>query len=206
MEKAQVLDKSGKVKSEIKLPEGVFSYPVKPHLLYEAAVNYQANQRQGTAATKTRAMVSGSNRKPWRQKGTGRARAGATRSPLWRKGGTTFGPQPRDYSYELPKAAKKNALRSALALKFSEKQLLILDDLKLKEAKTKGAVELLKGLHVDSALIVDSRDNANLFTSLKNLRRVKAVDWSLVNTHDVLKYKWLVLSQLAFESLMEKLK
>jgi large subunit ribosomal protein L4 len=206
MEKAQVLDKSGKVKSEIALPEGVFSYPVKPHLLYEAAVNYQANQRRGTAATKTRAMVSGSNRKPWRQKGTGRARAGATRSPLWRKGGTTFGPQPRDYSYELPKAAKKNALRSALALKFSEKQLLILDDLKLKEAKTKGAVELLKGLHVDSALIVDSRDNAHLFTALKNLRRVKAVDWSLVNTHDVLNYKWLVLSQQAFESLMEKLK
>ncbi len=206
MEKAQVLDKSGKVKSEIKLPEGVFSYPVKSHLLYEAAVNYQANQRQGTAATKTRAMVSGSNRKPWRQKGTGRARAGATRSPLWRKGGTTFGPQPRDYSYELPKAAKKNALRSALALKFSEKQLLILDDLKLKEAKTKAAAELLKGLHVDSALVVDSWDNANLFMSLKNLRRVKAVDWSLVNTHDVLKYKWLVLSQQAFESLMEKLK
>jgi large subunit ribosomal protein L4 len=206
MEKAQVLDKNGKVKSEIRLPEGVFSYPVKPHLLYEAAVNYQANQRQGTAATKTRAMVSGSNRKPWRQKGTGRARAGATRSPLWRKGGTTFGPQPRDYSYQLPKAAKKNALRSALALKFSEKQLLILDDLKLKEAKTKGAAELLKGLHVDSALIVDSRDNTNLFTSLKNLRRVKAVDWSLVNTHDVLNYRWLVLSQQAFESLMEKLK
>jgi len=206
MEKAQVLDKSGKVKSEIKLPEGVFSYPVKSHLLYEAAVNYQANQRQGTAATKTRAMVSGSNRKPWRQKGTGRARAGATRSPLWRKGGTTFGPQPRDYSYELPKAAKKNALRSALALKFSEKQLLILDDLKLKEAKTKAAAELLKGLHIDSALVVDSRDNANLFTSLKNLRRVKAVDWNLINTHDVLNYKWLVLSQQAFESLMEKLK
>jgi large subunit ribosomal protein L4 len=206
MEKVQVLDKSGNVKSEIKLPEGVFSYPVKPHLLYEAAINFQANQRQGTAATKTRAMVSGSNRKPWRQKGTGRARAGATRSPLWRKGGTTFGPQPRDYSYQLPKEAKKNALKSALALKFSEKQLLILADLKFEEAKTKEAVRFLKGLNIDSALVVDSRDNANLFTSVQNIRRVKAIDWSLINTYDVLSYKWLVFSQKAFESLMEKLK
>ncbi len=206
MEKAQVLDKSGKVKSEIALPAGVFSYPVKPHLLYEAVINYRANERRGTAATKTRAMVSGSNRKPWRQKGTGRARAGATRSPLWRKGGTTFGPQPRDYAYALPKEAKKNALRSALVLKYSEKQLLILDDLKLAEAKTKQAVILLKGLNIDSALIVDSRDNAPLFTSLRNIQRVKAVDWSLVNTRDVLKYRWLVFSRQAFESLMERLK
>ncbi len=206
MEKAHVLDKSGKVKSEVKLPETVFSYPVKPHLLFEAVVNFQANQRRGTAATKTRAMVSGSNRKPWRQKGTGRARVGSTRSPLWRKGGTTFGPQPRDYSYQLPKQAKKNALRSALSLKLSEKLLLIVDDLKLKEAKTKGAVDLLKSFHVDSALIVDNRDNRNLFMSLKNIRRVKAVDWRLVNSRDILNYRWLVISQQAFGSLMEKLK
>jgi len=206
MDKAQVLDKAGKVKAEITLPAGIFSYPVKPHLLYEAAVNYQANQRRGTAATKTRAMVSGSNRKPWRQKGTGRARAGSTRSPLWRKGGTTFGPRPKDYAYELPKAAKKNALRSALALKFSEKKLLILDDLKLEAAKTKQTASVLKGLHIHSALIVDSRDNTSLFASIRNIPRVKAVDWSLVNTRDVLSYSWLVLSRQAFESLMEKLK
>lgn len=206
MDKAQILDKAGKVKAEITLPAAIFSYPIKPHLLYEAAVNYGANQRRGTAATKTRAMVSGSNRKPWRQKGTGRARAGSTRSPLWRKGGTTFGPQPRSYAYELPKEAKKNAMRSVLALKFSEKKLLILDDLKLETAKTKQTAGFLKGLNIHSALIVDSRDNAPLFASIRNIPRVKAVDWSLVNTRDVLSYSWLVLSRQAFESLMEKLK
>jgi len=206
MQKAQVLDKSGKVKSEIELPDEVFTYPVKPHLLYEVAVNYLANQRRGTAATKTRAEVSGSNRKPWRQKGTGRARAGATRSPLWRHGGTTFGPRPKDYSYEIPREAKKNALRSALAAKHAEKSLLILDDLKLKEAKTKLAVDLLKDLKIDSALVVDGQDNANLFVSVRNIRKVKAVDWKVVNTYDILNYKWLVISRQAFESLMEKLK
>lgn len=206
MQKAQVLDKSGKVKAEIELPEAVFGRPVKTHLLYEAAVNFMTNQRRGTATTKTRAEVSGSNRKPWRQKGTGRARAGATRSPLWRHGGTTFGPRPKDYGYELPKEAKKNALRSALAAKFAEKRLLILDDLKLQAAKTKQAVGLLTALNVDSALVVDGRDNAGLFVSLRNVPRVKAVDWKLINTHDVLAYKWLVLSRQAFTSLMEKLK
>jgi large subunit ribosomal protein L4 len=206
MQKAQVLDKSGKVRSEIELPEEVFSYPVKAHLLYEAAVSYLANQRRGTAATKTRAEVSGSNRKPWRQKGTGRARAGATRSPLWRHGGTTFGPRPKDYTYELPKEAKKNALRSAIAAKHAEQRLLILDDLKLAAAKTKGAADLLKGLNVDSGLIVDGLDNANLFDSVRNIPRVKAVDWKFVNIHDVLKFAWLVISRQAFESLMEKLK
>lgn len=206
MKKAQVLDISGKVKDEIELPDEVFASPVNSHLLYEAAINFNANQRRGTATTKTRAEVSGSNRKPWRQKGTGRARAGATRSPLWRHGGTTFGPRPKDYSYELPKEVKKNALRSALAAKHADRQLIILDDLKLQAAKTKEAAGLLKILNVDSALVVDVRDNAGLFLSLRNVPRVKAVDWNLVNTHDVLNYKWLVLSRQAFTSLMEKLK
>jgi large subunit ribosomal protein L4 len=206
MKKAQVLDISGKVKEEIELPDEVFASPVKSHLLYEAAINFNANQRRGTATTKTRAEVSGSNRKPWRQKGTGRARAGATRSPLWRHGGTTFGPRPKDYSYELPKEVKKNALRSAFAAKHADRQLIILDDLKLQTAKTKEAAGLLKILNVDSALVVDVRDNAGLFLSLRNVPRVKAVDWNLVNTHDVLNYKWLILSRKAFTSLMEKLK
>jgi len=206
MQKAHVLDKSGKATAEIDLPEAVFGRPVKTHLLYEAAVNYRTNQRRGTATAKTRAEVSGSNRKPWRQKGTGRARAGATRSPLWRHGGTTFGPRPKDYGYELPKEAKKNALRSALAAKHAGKRLLILDDLKLAVAKTKDAAKLLGALNVDCALVVDGRDNAGLFAALRNVPRVKAVDWKLVNTYDVLNYKWLVLSRQAFTSLMEKLK
>ncbi|MCJ7611001.1 MAG: 50S ribosomal protein L4, partial [Candidatus Aminicenantes bacterium] len=117
MHKLQVIDTSGNKTKEVSLPEKIFAYPVKEHLLFEAAENYQANQRQGNASTKVRGEVTGSTRKPWRQKGTGRARAGSIRSPLWRKGGTVFGPKPRDYSYSLPKGMKANALKSALSLK-----------------------------------------------------------------------------------------
>jgi large subunit ribosomal protein L4 len=206
MDKAQVIDKNGNVKAEIELPAGVFGYPVKTHLLYEAVTNYQANQRRGTAATKTRAMVSGSNRKPWRQKGTGRARAGATRSPLWRHGGTTFGPRPKDYGAVFPKDAKRNALRSALAAKYAEERLLVVDDLALEAPKTKDAARLLKGLKVNSAVVVDVPDNVHLFTALRNVPKVKAVAWSRLNTHDVLSHAWLVASRQAFLSLLERLK
>ncbi|MFQ6070279.1 MAG: 50S ribosomal protein L4 [Candidatus Aminicenantales bacterium] len=206
MAKIGVVDRTGKTKSEMSLPGNVFSYPVKEHLLYEAVLNQRANMRTGTASTKTRSEVRGGGRKPWRQKGTGRARAGSIRSPLWRKGGTTFGPKPRDYSYSLPKKAKKNALKSALSLKHKEKLILILEDLKLKEPKTKEGVKLLENLKIDSALFIDTRDNRNLFLSLRNIRGVKTVDFKDVNTYDVLKYRWLVFSKNAFESLMERLK
>jgi large subunit ribosomal protein L4 len=205
MQKAQVLSKNGTPAGEVDLPEAVFGYPVKGHLLYEAVVIAQANQRRGTAATKTRAQVSGSNRKPWRQKGTGRARAGATRSPLWRHGGTTFGPQPRDYSTSLPKEARRNALRSALSAKRAEGKMLIVDDLALASAKTKDAAALLKGLKVFSALVVDLQTNAPLFAALRNVPRAKGIAWDRVGTRDVLAYAWLVISRPAFTSLMEKL-
>jgi len=204
MLKLPVLNQEGKVNGEVKLPESVFSYPVKKHILYEAVVNYLANQRQGTASTKTRGEVSGSNRKPWRQKGTGRARAGSIRSPLWRKGGTVFGPKPRDYSYEIPKQVKRNALKSALALRFKEKKLLLVDDLSLPQPKTKEALQLLKQLQVDSALVVDLADNRNLFLAMRNLPQAKAVDARNVNVYDILKYRWLVLSQRAFDTLMSR--
>jgi large subunit ribosomal protein L4 len=206
MQKAQVLDRSGNVKAEIELPAGVFEYPVNAHLLYEAAVNYRANQRRGTASTKTRAEVSGSNRKPWRQKGTGRARAGATRNPLWRKGGITFGPKPRDYSYSLPKEAKRNALRAALAAKLGEGRLLILEDLALTGPKTKEGAALLRGLKIGSALVVDAAANANLFTALRNVPKVKAVDPARVNAHDVIAREWFVAGRDAFAALMERLR
>jgi large subunit ribosomal protein L4 len=205
MSKAQVLDKTGAVKAEIDLPESVFGYPVKRHLVYEAAVNFLANQRRGTASTKTRAEVSGSNRKPWKQKGTGRARAGATRNPLWRKGGTTFGPKPRDYSYRLPKEAKRNALRAALAAKQAEGRILILEDLILTAPKTKEGAALLKTLRVGSALIVDHGTNTNLFTALRNIPKVKPIEPSRVNIHDLLGHEWLVAGRDAFATLMERL-
>jgi large subunit ribosomal protein L4 len=206
MAKVQVLDSAGNKVKEISVPGGVLDFPVKEHLLYEAVVNYRANQRRGTAATKTRAMVRGGGRKPWRQKGTGRARAGSTRSPLWRKGGTTFGPSPRSYAYAMPKKAKRSALKSALAMRIGEKQLLVLDTINLKEPKTKEGVKFLKGLNLDSVLVVDHQKNKNLFLSLRNIPKVKAIDHNDLNVYDVLNFKSLVFSQKAFESLMEKLK
>lgn len=206
MHKLKVLDRSGKKINEISIPEEIFSYPVKDHLLYEAVVNYRANQRRGTAFSRTRAEVRGGGRKPWRQKGTGRARAGSIRSPLWRKGGVTFGPKPRDYSYNLPKKVKRNALKSALSLKFAEKNLLVLKELDFKEPKTKEGMNFLEKLQLDSALIVDSHQNKNLILSLRNIPKVKVVDFSQVNVYDVLDHNWLVFSQSAFESLMERLK
>lgn len=204
MLKLPVLNQEGKVNGEVSLPESIFSYPIKKQILYEAVVNYLANQRQGTASTKTRGEVSGSNRKPWRQKGTGRARAGSIRSPLWRKGGTVFGPKPRDYSYEIPKQVKRNALKSALALRYREKKLLLVDDLSFRQSKTKEAVQLLKQLQVDSALVVDLADNRNLFLAMRNLPQAKAVDARSLNVYDILKYNWLVISQRAFNTLISR--
>jgi large subunit ribosomal protein L4 len=201
MAKVQVLDSAGNKVKEISVPSGVLDSPLKEHLLYESVVNYRANQRSGSAATKTRAMVRGGGRKPWRQKGTGRARAGSTRSPIWRKGGVTFGPSPRSYAYSMPKKARRNALKSALSKKLSEKQLVILDAIEFKEPKTKEGVKFLKGLNLDSALVVDNHKNKNMFLSLRNIPKVKAIDFTNLNVYDVLNFRSLVFSQKAFESL-----
>jgi len=206
MAKIQVLDEGGKVTTEMNLPKEVFSYPVKEHLLYEAVISHRVNKRAGTASTKTRSEVRGGGRKPWRQKGTGRARAGSIRSPLWRKGGIVFGPRPRSFYYNLPKQAKRNALKSALAMKYTEKQLIVLKKLEFKEPKTKEGVKLLQNFNLDSALIVDSHENKNLFLSLRNLSKIKAVDYNKINAYDILKHKWLVFTEPAFKFLMEKLR
>lgn len=206
MAKVQVVDSAGNKVKEISVPAGVLDAPLKEHLLYESVVNYRANQRSGSAATKTRAMVRGGGRKPWRQKGTGRARAGSNRSPIWRKGGVTFGPSPRSYAYRMPKKAKRSALKSALSMKLNEQRLLILDALEFKEPKTKEGVKFLKGLKLDSALVVDYHENKNMFLSLRNIPKVKAIDHHNLNVYDVLNFKSLVFSQKAFESLMENLK
>jgi large subunit ribosomal protein L4 len=206
MAKVQILDQTGKKTKEINAPEDILSYPVKEHLIFEAVVNFRANQRRGTASTKTRAEVRGGGRKPWRQKGTGRARAGSTRSPIWRSGGITFGPKPRDYSYKLPRKAKRNALKSALAMKYADKQIMVLNSLQFKEPKTKEGMKFLKNLNIESALVIDNPENRNVFLSLRNIPKVKAIDFTQVNIYDVLNHKSLVFSQKAFESLMERLK
>jgi large subunit ribosomal protein L4 len=192
--------------SEMDLPEEIFDYPLKEHLIYEAVKNYRANQRQGTAATKTRAKVAGSGRKLWRQKGTGRARVGAIRSPLWRGGGITFGPQPRDYSYKMPRKAKRNALKSVLSDKMRNDRILVVDNIKLESAKTKDTLSVLKNFEYDKLLIVDKKDNSQLQLSTRNLPAVKSIDYTEINVYDSLKYNYIMFSVEAVEQLVEVLK
>jgi large subunit ribosomal protein L4 len=206
MPKVKVLDQSGKKVKELSAPDEVLSYSADDHLLYEAVINYRANQRQGTASTKTRNEVRGGGKKPWRQKGTGRARAGSIRSPIWRKGGITFGPKPRSYYYKLPKKAKINALKYVLSQKYKEEQIRIIDELNFKQPKTKQGVKLLKELGLDSALIVDSHNNENLKLSMRNIPGIKIVDYNQINVYDVLNHNHLVFSHKSFDLLMEKLK
>jgi large subunit ribosomal protein L4 len=206
MEKLQVLDRSGQKTAEVSLPASVFATKTRDHLVYEAVLSQLANKRQGTAATKTRAQIRGGGRKPWRQKGTGRARVGSTRSPLWRKGGTVFGPQPRDHSLKLPKKARQNALRSVLAGKHAENQILVLADIEFKEPRTREAKAFVEAFHLESALIIDSHENTNLFLAVRNLPKIKAVDARSLNIVDVLNHKWLVFSRKGFEAAMEILK
>ncbi len=204
-ETLDVVDSGGKPAGRVALPEAVFGYPVKGHLLHEAVTASLANRRRGTAATKTRARVSGGGKKPWRQKGTGRARAGSSRNPLWRHGGTTFGPQPRDYTVELPRKARRNALKSALADKHALGRLVVVSELTLAEAKTKAAAALLAALKVaPSALLVDGAGNDALFRAMRNLPRSRAVAVGALNATEILRHEWLVLSQAAFASLMER--
>jgi large subunit ribosomal protein L4 len=206
MVKIKVRNIKNKEVSELELPEEIFDYPLKEHLIYEAVKNYNANQRQGTACTKTRSEVSGSGKKLWKQKGTGRARMGAIRSPLWRKGGTTFGPKPRDYSYAMPKKARRNAIKSVLSEKIRNDRLFILDELKLDSKKTKDTIKTLKNFAFDKLLIVDKKDNSDLMLSTRNIPHIKAIDVGEMNIYDSLNYNYIMLSVDVVKRLMEVLK
>jgi large subunit ribosomal protein L4 len=178
---------------------------VRRHLLYETVKMQMANRRAGTAKTKTRGFVRGGGKKPWRQKGTGRARAGSTRSPLWVGGATLFGPQPRDYSYRMPASARKSALRAALAAKAKDGKLLVLDKIELEAPKTKLMVQLVAGLELDSALIViPARDDA-IERAARNLPTVKVLRAEGANVYDVLRYDRLILTQDAVQALIRRL-
>lgn len=191
--------------AEIELDEAIFGKKVNNHLFYEVVKMQLANARSGSASTKTRSEVSGGGAKPWRQKGTGRARAGSIRSPLWVGGGVVFGPKPRDYSYRVPKKVRKAALRSALALKFREGKLLIVDNLNLEEIKTKSFVNILKNLEIENALIVDN-ENFNLECSARNVPRVKVLRPEGLNVYDILRYEHLLLTKQSVERIQERLK
>ena len=191
---------------EIQLSPDVFAARPNPHLVYEAVKQYRAGARRGTHMTKNRALVSGSGKKPWRQKGTGRARAGETRNPLWRHGGTVFGPQPRDYSYPIPKKARAAALRAALSQRVGEGAVKVIEAFGVEEPRTRVLKGLLARLGVAGrALVVDHRPSDALVLSGRNLPGVKVVADSHLTAYDVVGCKHLVLSQAAIDKLEERL-
>lgn len=191
----------------LELSEEVFAVEVNEHLLYESVRHHMAGQRSGNAATKTRHEVAGSGKKLWKQKGTGRARMGSIRSPLWRHGGTVHGPQPRDYSYRLNKKMIQGALRSALSAKLRDGELRVVDAFAIAEPKTKTFAAKLNTLKADSTvLLVENGENRNLDLSARNLPGVKLVSSRKVTTYDLLKHKDILLSKAAAEKLSEALK
>ncbi len=195
--RVDVLDKDGGKVSELDLADDIYSGEIKKHLFYEVVKMQLANRRSGTASTKTRAFVSGGGVKPWKQKGTGRARSGSIRSPLWRHGGTVFGPQPRDYSYRVPKKVVKEALKSALRLKVKDGLLKVLDSMDIEQPKTRLALEILKKSAPSNALIVIDGENRNLNLAVRNLRNYKIIDARGINVYDMLDYDNLVITKSA---------
>jgi large subunit ribosomal protein L4 len=187
------------------LNEAIFGAKPRTHLLHQAVVMQLANRRTGSAATKSKGFVSGGGKKPWRQKGTGRARAGSIRSPIWVGGGTVFGPQPRDYSYRMPRTARREALLSALSLKKRENKVIVVDKFELEQAKTKLMVLALAELKVASALLVIPQADAKIERSARNLPKVKVLRVEGLNVYDLLRYEHLILTDDALKILQEKL-
>jgi large subunit ribosomal protein L4 len=204
--KVPVVNAANETVREIQLSPDVFAAGPNPHLVYEAVKQYRAGGRSGTHMTKNRALVSGSGKKPWRQKGTGRARAGETRSPLWRHGGTVFGPQPRDYSYTMPKKARAAALRVALSQRLVEGAVKIVEAFQVDEPKTKVLKGLLARLGVaGKAVVVDHQPADALVLSGRNLQGVKVIADSHLTAYDVMDCKHLVVTQEAIDKLEERL-
>jgi len=188
------------------LRDDVFGGRVNTELIWESVVRENAARRQGTHATKNRSLVSGGGKKPWRQKGTGRAQAGSTRSPLWRHGGTVFGPQPRSYEYQLPKKVERGALRAALAQKLKDHQLVVVDALVADEIKTKAAVAMLKRLGVDGrAVMIDVVPDEKLARSVRNIPGVSLLPSGRVTARDVMHATRVVATRSAMEKLQEAL-
>ena len=201
-----VKDWSGKKVGSVDLPEEIFAYPYKEHLIHEAVRNYLASLRQGTHKTKTRSEVSGTGKKPFRQKGTGRARQGGNRSPIHRHGGTVFGPVPRDYSYKMNSKEKKAALKSALSRRVQEGKFVLVNDLSVDESKTKALAEKVAGIGVEGkALLVDSLENTNLALASRNNPKLRLVDPMNVSVYDVVNSRYIVVSQSALDRLTEAL-
>lgn len=198
-----MVDQNNKKVKDVELP-GLFSGKVRAHLVHAAVVNQLANRRAGTASTKTKGLVSGGGKKPFKQKGTGRARAGSSRSPLWRHGGTVFGPLPRDYSYSLPKKAKRAALTDALASKVADNKLILIDSLNFAEPKTKFVSAMLETLGIQgSAVMLIKEENKNLTLAARNIPSVKVLRMENINVYDLLKYPYLITTQDTLNAMQE---
>ena len=194
MPKVDVYNMQGKKVSDVELSEAVFGIEPNENVVHSALVNYLANQRQGTQSTKTRAEVSGGGRKPWRQKGTGRARQGSIRAPQWIKGGIALGPKPRSYSYRINKKEKQLAIRSLLSAKVLDNELTVVDKLEVEEAKTKVMAKALTDLKVEGkTLIILSNRNENVLRSSRNIEGVKTIELNTINVFDLLNCNKLVL-------------
>ena len=205
MPKLDVYNANREKVGDIELSERVFASEIKPHLLHEVVVWQLACKRAGTASTKTRVEARGGGHKPWRQKGTGRARVGTRRSPLWRGGGTTFGPKPRDYGYRPPKKVRKAALRVALSGKLAEDKLLVMSGFDLDEIKTKAFLEVLGRFEAENALVITPQADEVLEKSSRNLPKVKVLRAQGLNVYDILKYDHLVLLEPAVGAIEEAL-
>ena len=204
MPKIDVYNMQGKKVSDIELNENIFGIKPNEKVVHTALVNYMANQRQGTANTKTRAEVSGGGRKPWKQKGTGRARQGSIRAPQWFKGGIALGPKPRDYRYTINKKERRLAIKSVLSSKVLENNLVVIDKLELDEIKTKNMVNVLENLKVEGkTLIILPEKNLNVQKSAKNIEGVKTGLVNTINVYDLLKYNKLILTVDSVKSLEE---
>ena len=193
----------GKEVGTIDLSDAVFGVEVNEHLVHMAVVNQLANKRQGTQKAKTRSEVSGGGRKPWRQKGTGHARQGSTRAPQWTGGGMVFAPVPRDYSFKMNRKEKAGALKSVLSDKVNENKLIVLDELKLDEIKTKRFAEIMKNLNVDKAYVILADKDDVVSASAKNIPAVKTTQTGSISVYDALKYGTVILTQDAVKKIEE---
>ena len=202
-----VVNQQNEKVGSLDLRDEVFGGRVKTDLIHESVVHANAADRRGTHATKTRAMVSGTGKKPWRQKGTGRAQVGEARNPLWRHGGTTFGPQPRSYDYHLPRKVEKGALRAALSQKLRDGAVTVVDALTVGEIKTKAAAEMLRRLGIDGgkALLVDVTPEDKLALSVRNIEGVRVLPSNRISARDVMNTRRVILTRAALEKLQEAL-
>ncbi len=199
----KVFDMSGKETGSIELDENIFGIEVNMHVMHQAVVQYLANQRQGTKSAKTRAEVRGGGRKPWRQKGTGRARQGSIRSPQWRGGGVVFAPKPRDFSIKLNKKVKRLALKSALTTRVQDEKLIVLEELNLPQIKTKEMQKVFNNLNITKGLVVLEEGNLNVILSTRNIPNIKTSAVNTINVHDILKYETFIVTKKALEKIQE---